>query len=275
MYKLLSLGTSFNYGLGLHLYKRKELGAPLDFNNLTEEERYFNYKHSFSSILGQKLKLPNELVSSAGASTFFDGLDILKHSMEPMYLNDNPNFDYKFFKPKVIVIQLTNVHRDFFIYNNTIHKLDFESYEGLIHSKEKLIKSIDALDRDVFIFNLENELNLFLEDEVSWRKKQSGFFIDRINELDNSLKKHNVILKIISYSQDYKENLHKFNDDLFVKIEHNGIEFSNIFDFVLINKLRIKDDIDVNDDHPNFEAHKIVAESLYKSISKHTLDWII
>ena len=42
----------------------------------------------------------------------------------------------------------------------------------------------------------------------------------------------------------------------------------NIFDFVTINKLRVIDDLGVDDSHPNFEAHKIVADNIYNSILK-------
>jgi hypothetical protein len=258
MYKILSVGTSFNYGLGLHFYKRKELGLPINFN-VSDEERYFNYKNSYSVILGEKLKLPTELAASSGSSNFLDAIRELK------------KLQSGFFKPKVIILQLTNVHRDFFIYDDKIYKLDFETYDGFIKSKKELIDNVAVGNKLDFVNKLNAEIELFLSNEVEWRKKQTTFFINRINELDNILKDKNIILKVISYSQDYKENIDKFNKDLFVKIDYKGIQFSNIFDFVNVNKLRIKDDIGVDDDHPNFKAHQIVADSLYESIIKHLL----
>ena len=265
MHKILAVGTSFTHGLALHFYNRKKLGLPLDFNTITDAEKYFNYKHSYSSILAKKLDLPNQIVSSSGSSNFFEGLDIIKKSINSIYLPGDDKFDHNFFKPKVVVLQLTNVTRDFFIYQNKIYKLDFETYDGFLKSKKELIDNIDEND---FVTKLELELELFTLDEEGWRKNQSAYFISKINILNKFLKSKGVILKVISYSDDYKENLDKFDNDIFVKIEHNGISFSNIFDFVTINKLRVIDDLGVDDSHPNFEAHKIVADNIYNSILK-------
>ena len=268
MHKILAVGTSFTHGLALHFYNRKKLGLPLDFNTITDAEKYFNYKHSYSSILAKKLDLPNQIVSSSGSSNFFEGLDIIKKSINSIYLPGDDKFDHNFFKPKVVVLQLTNVTRDFFIYQNKIYKLDFETYDGFLKSKKELIDNIDVVDKNDFVTKLELELELFTLDEEGWRKNQSAYFISKINILNKFLKSKGVILKVISYSDDYKENLDKFDNDIFVKIEHNGISFSNIFDFVTINKLRVIDDLGVDDSHPNFEAHKIVADNIYNSILK-------
>lgn len=268
MYKILAVGTSFTHGLALHFYNRKKLGLPLDFNEITDAEKYFNYKHSYSSILAKKLDLPNQIVSSSGSSNFFEGLDIIKKSINSIYLPGDNTFDHNFFKPKVVILQLTNVTRDFFIYQNKIYKLDFETYDGFLKSKKELIDNIDVLDKNDFVSKLESELELFTLNEVGWRKNQSAYFISKINVLNTFLKSKGVILKVISYSDDYKENLDKFDSDIFVKIEHNGILFSNIFDFVTINKLRVIDDLGIDDSHPNFEAHQIVADNLYNSILK-------
>jgi hypothetical protein len=268
MYKILAVGTSFTHGLALHFYKRKQLGLPLDFNTIRNDELYFNYKHSYSSILGKKLDLPNQIVSSSGSSNFFEGLDIIKKSIEPIYLKGDDKFDHNFFKPKVVILQLTNVTRDFFIYENKVYKLDFETYDGFLKSKKELIDNIDVVDKNDFITKLELELELFTLDEVTWRKNQSAYFISKINILHKILKSKGVILKVISYSDDYKENLDKFDENTFVKIQHNGISYSNIFDFVTINKLRVIDDLGIDDSHPNFEAHEIVADNIYNSILK-------
>lgn len=268
MYKILAVGTSFTHGLALHFYNRKQLGLPLNFNEITPKEVYFNYKHSYSSILAKKLDLPNQIVSSSGSSNFFEGLNIIKKSINSIYLPDDDKFDHNFFKPKVVILQLTNVTRDFFIYQNKIYKLDFETYDGFLKSKKELIDNIDVVDKNDFVTKLESELELFTLDQVSWRKNQSAYFISKINILNKFLKSKGVILKVISYSDDYIENLDKFDNDIFVEIEHNGISFSNIFDFVTINKLRVIDDLGVDDSHPNFEAHKIVADNIYNSILK-------
>ena len=85
---------------------------------------------------------------------------IIKKSTERIYLKGDDKFDHNFFKPKVVILQLTNVTREFFIYENKIYKLDFETYDGFLKSKKELIDNINVVDKNDFVSKLESELEL-------------------------------------------------------------------------------------------------------------------
>ena len=62
-----------------------------------------------------------------------------------------------------------------------------------------------------------------------------------------------------------------FDKNLFVKLFTNEEHFNDIQSMCDTHKLRIRDDIGGIDEHPNFEGHQLVADSLYESIIKHPL----
>ena len=107
MYKILSIGTSFNHGLGLHFYERHKKGLPLNYT-LTPEEREFNVYNAFHSILARKLNAVSEihLGNRFGLDTKFDDmihgikLEVEKEQEIPI---------------KIVIVQLSNVEKDFFI----------------------------------------------------------------------------------------------------------------------------------------------------------------
>ncbi len=65
----------------------------------------------------------------------------------------------------------------------------------------------------------------------------------------------------------------QFNENLYVDIIKGNKIYNCIYNLVKSEKLMIKDDLGAftQDEHPNFEAHKIVAESLYNNIIKDSL----
>jgi hypothetical protein len=270
MYKILSIGTSFNHGLGLHFYERHKKRLPLNYT-LTPEEREFNVYNSYHSILARKLNVVSEIHigDRFGLDTKFDDM-IHSIKVEIEKQNELPI--------KVVIIQLSTAEKEFFIYKDTIYRLDFNSAEELIASKDKLINSVSDDIKEDFTKELESELNEYLTDTKKWRQKHAIWFVNKLNELDIELRKMGIILKVISYyadfspyTPDYSTKNIMFNKDLYTKIYKEDQQFSHIHAFCYTNKLRICDDIPSNDEHPNFEAHQLVADSLYNSIVKHPL----
>ena len=263
MYKILSIGTSFNHGLGLHFYERHTKGLPLNYT-LRQEEREFNVYNAFHSILARKLNAKSEILNSVrfGLDTKFDDmihgikLEIEKQQEIPI---------------KIVVIQLSTAEKDFFIYNDVIYRLDFNSAEELLLSKDKLINSIPDDIKEDFTKKLELELDGYLIDTESWRQKHSIWFINKLNELNTFLLEKGIILQIISYYKDYNQSTNMFDKNLFVKLFTNEEHFNDIQSMCDTHKLRIRDDIGGIDEHPNFEGHQLVADSLYESIIKHPL----
>lgn len=270
MYKILSIGTSFNHGLGLHFYERHKKGLPLNYT-LTPTEREFNVYNSYHSILARKLNVVSEIHigDRFGLDTKFDDM-IHSIKVEIEKQNELPI--------KVVIIQLSNVEKDFFIYKDVVYRLDFNSPDEFIESKNKLINTIDDSIKDDFTKRLEIEFDKYCRNTEKWREDSAAWFVNKLNQLDIELRKLGIILKVISYyadfspyTPDYSTKDIMFNEDLYTKIYKGEQQYSNVYGLCYTNKLTIKDDINTNDEHPNFEAHQLVADALYNSIIKHPL----
>ena len=263
MYKILSIGTSFNHGLGLHFYERHTKGLPLNYT-LRPEERKLNVYNAFHSILARKLNVQSEILNDNkfGLDTKFDDL-IYGIKLEVEKEQEIPI--------KIVVIQLSTAEKDFFIYQDTIYRLDFNSAEELIVSKDKLINSIPDDIKEDFTKKLELELDDYLEDTEKWRQQHAIWFVNKLNELNKLLLEKGIILQVISYYTDYNQSRNMFDKNLFVKLLANNEYFNDIQSMCDTNELRIRDDIGGIDEHPNFEGHQVVADSLYESIIKHPL----
>jgi lysophospholipase L1-like esterase len=157
------------------------------------------------------------------------------------------------------------------VYNDIVYRLNFNSPEELLFSKNKIINNVDDDIRVDFTKKLEAELIKYLTDSEKWRNIHSVWFVDKLNELNNFLLENGIILKVISYYSDFNSVFTSFDKNLFVTLLYNDEIFFNIKALVDTYKLRIKDDIDTDDSHPNFIAHQIVSDSLYESIIKHPL----
>jgi hypothetical protein len=263
MYKILSIGTSFNHGLGLHFYERHTKCLPLNYT-LRPEERAFNVYNVFHSILARKLNAQSEILNDTkfGLDTKFDdliyGIKVAVEKQQEIPI-------------KIIVVQLSTVEKEFFIYNDTIYRLDFNSAEELLISKDKLINSIPDNIKEDFTKKLELELQEYLTNTEAWRQKHAIWFVNKLNELNKFLLEQGILLQIISYYKDYNQSRNMFDKNLFVKLLANEEYFNDIQSMCDTNKLRIRDDIGGIDEHPNFEGHQVVADSLYESIIKHPL----
>ena len=263
MYKIISIGTSFNHGLGLHFYERHNKGLPLNYT-LRSAERELNVYNAFHSILARKLNAQSEILNDIrfGLDTKFDDL-IHGIKIEVEKEHEIPI--------KIVVVQLSTAEKDFFIYNDTIYRLDFNSVEELLISKENLINSIPDDIKEDFTKKLELELEGYLTDTEAWRQKHAIWFVNKLNELNKFLLEKGIILKVISYYRDFSPAWKLFDENIYSKIWSRGQDFSHIQVMCYTHKLRICDDIGGIDEHPNFEGHQVVADSLYESIIKHPL----
>jgi hypothetical protein len=263
MYKILSIGTSFNHGLGLHFYERHTNNLELN-HTLTKDEYEFNVYNSFHSILARKLNVQSKIFlgDRFGLDTKFDDI-IHSIKLEVEKKEEIP--------VKIVVIQLSTAEKNFFIYNDVIYRLDFNSAEELIVSKDKLINSIANDIKEDFTKKLDLELEEYLTDTEAWRQKHAIWFVNKLNELNKFLLDKGIILKVISYYRDFSPAWKSFDEHIYSKIWSRGQDFSHIQAMCYTHKLRICDDINTNDEHPNFEGHQVVADSLYESIIKHPL----
>jgi hypothetical protein len=263
MYKILSSGTSFNHGLALHFYKRHTKGLKLNYT-LRPEERELNVYNAFHSILARKLNVQSEILNYVkfGLDSTFDDtlygikLELQKEQEIPI---------------KIVIIQLSTAEKEFFVYNDKVYRINFNSHEEFIISKNELINSIPTDIRENFTQKFEEEFDLYMSDTELWRENHAIWFVNKLNELNKLLLEKGIILQVISYYTDYNKSINMFDNNLFVKLLANEEYFYDIKTMCDTNKLRIRDDIGGIDEHPNFEGHQVVADSLYESIIKHPL----
>jgi hypothetical protein len=262
MVKVIAAGTSFTFGSGLHFYERFKNNKKLTFFDLEPIDNETNIKNSYSSLLAKKFDGESIVLGTSGYyNSFLDSIAEIKTLLET-----NSNV-------KIVLFQLINPERDFFIYNDIIYYLDITNYNTFIDSKNKLISTLDdSIDKTDFIEKLDKDIELYTYDQCQWKINHTEYFIDKLNELNQYLIDRGIILQILSYYNSYDSSLLNFSKNSFAIINHNGIRYSSIFTFVKNTKLRICDDINITDDeHPNFKAHEIVAESVYQNILKHPL----
>lgn len=262
MIKVIAAGTSFTFGSALHFYERAKNNKELTFVDLEPIEYENNIKNSYSSLLANKFNGESIVLGTSGYyNSFLDSITKIKKLLETTS------------NVKIVLFQLINPERDFFIYNDVIYYLDITNYNTFVDSKNKLISTLDdSIDKIDFTEKLDRDIELYTYNEPQWRINHTEYFIDKLNELNEYLIKKGIILQILSYYNSYDSSLLKFAKNSFVIINHNEIRYSNIFSFVNNTKLRICDDINITDDqHPNFKAHEIVANSVYQNILKHPL----
>jgi len=262
MVRVIAAGTSFTFGSGLHFYERFKNNKELTFFDLEPIDNEINIKNSYSSLLAKKFNGESIIIGTSGYyNSFLESIQKIKTLLET-----NSNV-------KIVLFQLINPERDFFIYNDVIYYLDITNYNTFIDSKNKLISTLDdSIDKNDFTEKLDKDIELYTYDQCQWKVNHTRYFIDKLTELNQYLISKGIILQILSYYDSYDTSLLSFPKNSFVIINHNEIRYSNIFNFVKNTKLRIRDDINItNDDHPNFKAHEIVAESVYQNILKHPL----
>ena len=259
-YKGYVIGASFSRGLALHFYDRVKHNKECNYN-CNYIEHLFNYKNSFSFITNEKLNISWPII--ANQPTFFDEIDWVSEQIQNETKED-------YLKTKLVIIQLSNPQRNF-IFEGNMYKVSFESDESLKQSVDDILKH-----KSIFFANrFYNAIDIFLKDDAKFSEENWEFIIDKLNTFIESNLDKNVITKIISFNHDYSElqYLNQIIDNSLIKIKYNDIEYDCVSNFVSKNKLRVKDDLNIDDDHPNFEAHKIVAEAVYDSIKKHKLYW--
>jgi len=265
MYKILSIGTSFNHGMGLHFYNRHVFNQKLSNEDINVEEREFCKEYAFHTLIANKLGVKSEIFfgQNLGLSTAFDNM------IENLKNQVNTKTDIPI---KIIIWQLSNIEKDFFIYNDKIYRLKFDDYNSVIKSKNEILANLDeSIDKEDFSQKLEEDIKLWCENVAGWREKHVPWFINKVNELNKFLVEKDIILKVVSYYSDYSPFRRFFDKNIFVNLEVDNKQYSHIHGMAWTEKLMLCHDLPTHDQHPNFKAHEIVADSIYKSILKHPL----
>jgi hypothetical protein len=266
------IGSSFSRGSGLHYYTLSKEDLKI-MDDITEKQRLFNYQNSYSYLLNKKLNINWPIIvdgkSKGGIPshpTFFDELDMVLRLVEAEYIDFEPTSIQ--FKTRLVVIQLTSPQRNF-IYKDIIYPINFQSEEEFAKSFKEITK-----DKDYSFFsNFESEISDFFSNRTDWELKNSEKIIERINQLIIKLQTYGVLVKIISYYGGFDTIYHKFINNAYVTLNYDNTEYVAVSDLIYHHKLKVKDDLNIDDDHPNLTAHQIVADSIYNNIMKYTPNW--
>jgi hypothetical protein len=266
------IGSSFSRGSGLHYYTLSKDDLKI-MDVITEEQRLFNYQNSYSYLLNKKLNINWPIIVDGKNKkglprhpTFFDELDTVIRLVESEYIDFEPTSIQ--FKTRLVVIQLTSPQRNF-IYKDNIYPINFQSEEEFAKSFKEITK-----DKDYnFFSSFESEVADFLANRTEWEMRNSEKIIERVNNFIIKLQKYGIIVKIISYYSGFDTIYHKFINNSYVTLNYNNTEYIAVNDLIYYHNFKIKDELNIDDDHPNLKTHEIVADSIYNNIMKYTPNW--
>lgn len=260
LYNSYVVGASFVRGLALHYYEREKNNKLLDYN-CTNKERFFNYSNAFPFLVSQKLNISWPIIIE-GRASFYDEIDYLSS-----VLDYKINYVNEILYPKIVLIQLSNPQRDF-IFEDKCYKINFESTNGFGQSIDEITK-----DKPIsFVEKFNKAVDKYINFPNEYDKENWEVVLKKLNSFILKYKTKNVITKIINYyaGDDIIDYISLFEDNSFVTYKYNNKEYYGVQDLVNKENLRVCDDIThIDDEHPNFKAHQIVADNVYESIINH------
>jgi hypothetical protein len=256
---LIILGDSFTYGEGLEYYLWKEkysnsydIYRPIEDNNFIIKRLFqstnlelFNYRVSnrYSNLLNEKLGTELIIQTNNGGNNLMrlNDLDLLIE----LFKNE-PNTN-----PKYCIFQFTHVCRDV---ERILTKEHLENHALNTFGEEFCKKIENEIDNFDYIFNeiLIKEVEIlklkfeFLEKTYNCK----CFYFFGLGDI-KSINNNNELFKKDSY---------------FIELNYNSQNYATWLELIEKNNLRLRDSIEVNDDHPNLESHKWLSEYLYHKI---------
>jgi len=264
---LLTFGCSFTYGEGLefhywrehypdtfNLYKNKVTYYPSSLIMISLDELVqYREKNRWSGILKNFLGF-NLMTKAENGGINYRNIERLELLIK--YLKEE-----KKYVPKYCVFQLTSIIRDVVEFTNQ------NINDGLMwigkEKRDELIKDIELLDDPMRRGNLNRTI-------------ADVFFIvvNRLVEQFNKLEKIGCkCLFFIGMEDIYSHPLiiDKLKENpYYFPIIFNRTEYSSWDKMNSDNYLTLRQNIDVNDDHPCLDSHKWLANTLYKKYLEMT-----
>jgi hypothetical protein len=256
---LITLGDSFTYGDGLEFYVWKEKyntsyetfrwvhdnNIPIKrvFHSTNQEFIDFRVLNRYGNLLNEKLGT-QILHPTANGGSNMNRLNDLNTFIE-LFKNE-PNLI-----PKYCIFQLTHVCRDVEpilnkteLHNNAVNLFGNEFCEKI----ENKFDDLDYIFNEILIKEIEILKSKFEFLEKTYNCKCFYFF--GLGDV-KSIKNNNETFK---------------KDHQFIELNYNSENYATWLELIEKNNLRLRDSIEVNDDHPNLESHKWLSEYLYHKI---------
>ena len=256
-------GCSFSFGEGLQYFSNlPSVVIPkiheFDYFELRHSQYRFIQNNRYSKLLADMLGTIDVNASGNGGTNneiYNALLELYNTKNEPK--EDRRAYLTETFVPlcdvDIIVIQFTNIFRDVIV------------LDGVTYPLQNMSPNFDSYV-DTFIKN-----NMTLEDFYNKASKQ---VVEKFKILFEKIEEKNPNVKIRVFSWEDEIDAIIRNDEYFkdkiIEFNYNGKTFKTLRDIIhSYEKLTIAEVFTrrcIGDQHMNLEGHKLIAESIYKTI---------
>lgn len=257
-------GCSFTFGEGLQFFSNlKSVTIPkqhmFDYEELTHVQYRFIQNNRYSKLLADLLGSVDVNSSKNGGSNdgIYKELRLLSINDNEIKIKDRVGYNRETYtrldEIDYIVIQFTNIYRD----------------ELLINSK--------VYPQLNMVTNVDEYIKTYLKDDLTFDDYTKILCEQTINKFKNVFKKieqkkPNIKIRVFSWENELDEylRLDEYFKDKIITFNYKDKEYKTLRDIVYSkSKLTIQETFHPNcrnDQHMNLEGHKLIAESIFKTL---------
>jgi hypothetical protein len=257
-------GCSFTFGEGLQFFSNlKSVTIPkqhmFDYEQLTHAQYRFIQNNRYSKLLADLLGGVDVNSSKNGGSNdgIYKELRLLSINDKEIKIKDRVGYNRETYtrldEIDYIVIQFTNIYRD----------------ELLINSK--------VYPQLNMVTNIDEYIKTYLKDDLTFDDYTKILCEQTINKFKNVFKqieqkKPNIKIRVFSWENELDEylRLDEYFKDKIITFNYKDKEYKTLRDIVYSkSKLTIQETFHPNcrnDQHMNLEGHKLIAESIFKTL---------
>jgi hypothetical protein len=257
-------GCSFTFGEGLQFFSNlKSVTIPkqhmFDYEELTHVQYRFIQNNRYSKLLADLLGSVDVNSSKNGGSNdgIYKELRLLSINDNEIKIKDRVGYNRETYtrldEIDYIVIQFTNIYRDELLINN------------------KLYPQLNM------VTNVDEYIKTYLKDDLTFDDYTKILCEQTINKFKNVFKKieqkkPNIKIRVFSWENELDEylRLDEYFKDKIITFNYKDKEYKTLRDIVYSkSKLTIQETFHPNcrnDQHMNLEGHKLIAESIFKTL---------
>jgi hypothetical protein len=257
-------GCSFTFGEGLQFFSNlKSVTIPkqhmFDYEELTHVQYRFIQNNRYSKLLADLLGSVDVNSSKNGGSNdgIYKELRLLSINDNEIKIKDRVGYNRETYtrldEIDYIVIQFTNIYRDELLINNKVYpQLNM-------------------------VTNVDEYIKTYLKDDLTFDDYTKILCEQTINKFKNVFKtieqkKPNIKIRVFSWENELDEylRLDEYFKDKIITFNYKDKEYKTLRDIVYSkSKLTIQETFHPNcrnDQHMNLEGHKLIAESIFKTL---------
>jgi len=257
-------GCSFTFGEGLQFFSNlKSVTIPkqhmFDYEELTHVQYRFIQNNRYSKLLADLLGSIDVNSSKNGGSNdgMYKELRLLSVNDNEIKIKDRVGYNRETYtrldEIDYIVIQFTNIYRDELLIN------------GNVYPQLNMMTNVDEY------------IKTYLKDDLTFDDYTKILCEQTINKFKNVFKtieqkKPNIKIRVFSWENELDEylRLDEYFKDKIITFNYKDKEYKTLRDIVYSkSKLTIQETFHPNcrnDQHMNLEGHKLIAESIFKTL---------